>query len=293
MSHGKEKSFNFSHIDKNDLGLENLQHFLYVLNLTQLIHYDTHFAAVVDTQFDGAVEDALIAGNGNAVNVDVQLVRDYLRHIMKHTLAVDARNLNGGVKEHHLVHVPLGVEDAIAETGLQLGSHSAVATMYFYAVLVVDISEDVVTRNRMTALREDKRGDVLLIYNHRLLLVEALSYYEEAALRIVFLVVVREERNEFSPATTRVLSLLAAQFVEVVIAEQYGALADGEEESLVILHLMQVAELVKDGSVHLQLVLYKPVVQNLLAALLQFAVIAAQYGCNLALCLSRGHKVYP
>ena len=90
----------------------------------------------------------------------------------------------------------------------------------------------------MTALREDKRGDVLLIYNHRLLLVEALSYYEEAALRLVLLVVVREERNEFSPATTRVLSLLAAQFVEVVIAKQYGALADGEEERLIVLHLV-------------------------------------------------------
>ena len=191
--------------------LENLQHFLYVLNLTQLIHYDAHFTAVVYTQFDGAVEDALIAGNGNAMDVDVQLVRDYLRHIVKHTLAVDTRNLNGGVKEHHLVHVPLGVKDAIAETGLKLGSHSTVATVNFYAVLVVDISEDVVTRNRMTALREDKRGDVLLIYNHRLLLVEALSYYEEAALRIVFLVVMREERHELSPAASRVLSLLAAQ----------------------------------------------------------------------------------
>ena len=293
MSYGKEKSFNFSHIDKNDLGLENLQHFLYVLNLAQLVHDDAHFAAVVYTQFDGTVEDALLAGNGYAMDVDVQLVRDHLRHVVKHTLAVDTRNLNGGVKEHHLVHVPLGVEDAIAETGLKLGSHSTVATVNFYAVLIVDISEDVVTRYRMTALREHKRGDVLLIYNHRLLLVEALSYYEEAALRIVFLVVMREERHELSPAASRVLSLLAAQFVEVVIAEQYGALADGEEESLIVLHLMQVAELVKDGSVHLQLVLYKPIVQNLLTALLQFAVIAAQYGSNLALCLGSGHEVYP
>ena len=71
------------------------------------------------------------------------------------------------------------------------------------------------------------------------------------------------------------------------------ALADGEEERLIVLHLMQVAELVKDGSVHLQLVLYKPIVQNLLAALLQFAVVTAQYGSDLALCLSRGHEVYP
>ena len=273
--------------------LENLQHFLYVLNLTQLIHNDAHFAAVMDTQFDGAVEDALIAGNGNAMDVDIQLVRDHLCHVMKHTLAVDARNLNGSVKEHHLVHVPLGVKDAIAETGLKLGSHSTVAAVNFYAVLIVDISEDVVTRNRMTALREDKRGDVLLIYNHRLLLVEALSYYKEAALRIVFLVVVREERHKLSPAASRILSLLAAQFVEVVIAEQYGALADGEEERLIVLHLMQVAELVKDGSVHLQLVLYKPIVEYLLASLLQFAVVTAQYGSDLALCLSRGHEVYP
>ena len=59
------------------------------------------------------------------------------------------------------------------------------------------------------------------------------------------------------------------------------------------LYVVIVAELVEDGVVDLQTVLLEPFVQNVLALLLYLAVVASQYGLNLALGLGCAHEVDP
>ena len=54
-----------------------------------------------------------------------------------------------------------------------------------------------------------------------------------------------------------------------------------------LLHVVDFAQLVEHGSGHLELVLLQPVVENLLALLLGFAVVASQYSHNLLLGFSR------
>ncbi len=49
------------------------------------------------------------------MDVDVELGRDNLSHIKEHSLAVDSSDFYSGIEEQQLVHVPPGVEDAVAE----------------------------------------------------------------------------------------------------------------------------------------------------------------------------------
>ena len=49
------------------------------------------------------------------MDVDVELVADDTAHIEQQAFAVDTLDFDRGIKEHELVHLPLGVDDAIAE----------------------------------------------------------------------------------------------------------------------------------------------------------------------------------
>ena len=68
----------------------------------------------MNTKFDGSVEDTIVAANGKLVDVDAQLVADNLAHIEEHALAVDTLDFDGCIEEHLLVHIPLGIHDAVA-----------------------------------------------------------------------------------------------------------------------------------------------------------------------------------
>ena len=57
------------------------------------------------------------------MDIDVELSEEDVRHVEEHSLAVGAVCLDRRVEEEALVHVPLCVEDAVAEAGLELGRH--------------------------------------------------------------------------------------------------------------------------------------------------------------------------
>ena len=94
----------------------------------------------MDAQFDAAVKDAVLTGNGYFVDVHVHLRRDDLRNLIQHTHTVDASQTQGGVEEENLVHVPLDVNDTVSEAGLELGCNRTVAPVNLYLVFVVDIT---------------------------------------------------------------------------------------------------------------------------------------------------------
>ena len=68
----------------------------------------------MNTQFDGSVEDTVVAADGELVDVDAQLVADNLAHVEEHALAVDTLDFYGCIEEHLFVHIPLGIHDAVA-----------------------------------------------------------------------------------------------------------------------------------------------------------------------------------
>ena len=64
-------------------------HFLYAVDLLEAVHDEFDITTVVDAKLYRTFEDALVGGDSDAVDVDVELVGDDLGHIEYHTLAVD------------------------------------------------------------------------------------------------------------------------------------------------------------------------------------------------------------
>ena len=65
-------------------------HLLYAIHFLESVHDEFDITTVVDAKLYRAVEDALVGGDSDAVDVDVELVGDDLCHIEVHTLAVSA-----------------------------------------------------------------------------------------------------------------------------------------------------------------------------------------------------------
>ena len=195
------------------------------------------------------------------------------------------------------MHIPLGVEYAVAVARLESARHGAVALVYLDMVLVVDVPQDVVAGNGVTAVAEEVFADVLFVDNARLLLVETLldgdGFHSVVFILLLFLVEA-EERHVLAPAGGRgALLVFLVELVYVFLAEQDGALADGEEQVVVLLHVVILAELVQIGGGKLEVVLLHPVGQNLLSLLLDFTVFAAQDGLYLCLGFGRRAEVNP
>ena len=79
--------------------LHDLRDFLNALYLLQLIHDRLRVFPVVDAQLDAAVEQTVVAADGEFVDIDVHLRGDDSRNIYEDTHTVDTLNADGGVEE--------------------------------------------------------------------------------------------------------------------------------------------------------------------------------------------------
>ena len=194
-----------------------------IINISELVHNGLNFFAVVNTEFDGTVEDAVVATNSYLVDIDTQLVANHLTYIQQHALTVDTLDFDGSIEEYLLVHVPFGIYDAVAETGLQFGCYAARALMDLDAVLVADKAHNVIAMNRMAAAREDKLVDVLLGQDEWLLLVEVFAHHEKIlrlhdAFFLSLLLALAQEWDIIAPAAGLLFFRLALQLIEIFIA---------------------------------------------------------------------------
>ena len=153
------------------------------------------------------------------MDVDIHLRRDDARHIHQDSNPVNALQTDGGVEEQLLVHVPLGIQDTIAEAGLQFVGYRTGTLVNLYLVLVVDIAQNVVTRYRVATMLELILTDVLFTDVDRLFAVELLGYDEQLLLfagSSLFLAS-SQEWHQLAPAYLAV-AVFAVQFVQVFLA---------------------------------------------------------------------------
>lgn len=154
-------------------------HLLQVVDAFQVRHDYLHVIAVVNTKFDKSVEYAVVRRDGYLFDVQVQFVGYDFCHIHEQPLSVNTAYLDGSVKEHLFVHVPFGVDDAVAETCFQFGSHMACPFVYFYMSLVVYISQDVVAGDGMAAGGELVLVNVLLADIDGLFAVKVFTHHKQ------------------------------------------------------------------------------------------------------------------
>ena len=235
-----------------------------------------------------------MASHGDSADVEVQLVGNQVGEVVQDSLAVDASNVDGGVEEDFVAHLPFCVEDSIAETRLQARCHRTVAHVDFNVLVVVDVAEDVVARNRMATVAENVHLDGFLGQHTGLFLVEIGSDFQQSASGldgVRLLLVALDEGHELLPAFfARVFAL---QMSQIVVAEDDGLFAKREEKVFVFLDFVAVAEFVDDRRSQFKTVLFEPFLQRFLAFFLDFAVGTAQTRLNFSLRLRRRDEIEP
>ena len=92
-------------------------------------------------------------------------------------------------------------------------------------VLIVDVSQDVITGNGVTAVLEFVLANILLADVYGLLAIEFLRHDKQTLLsfRVLFLLLpTSQEWYQLSPATLAAGVILAIQLVQVFLAQQNG-----------------------------------------------------------------------
>ena len=197
-----------------------------VFNIFELVDDGLHVFAVVDADFNVALEDTLFTGDGELVDVDIHLRRDDFRDVHDHTYTVDTLDMDGSVEEEALVHVPFGIQDAVAVTGLELVGHRTVALVNLNALLGVDETKDVVTRDGVATATETILTDVGVVDVDGFLAIELLGNDEVVGLLVGLLrLALAQERHQSEPSRNTIGGVLAMQFVEVFLTQQNGLVA--------------------------------------------------------------------
>ena len=274
--------------------------FLEVADILEGIDDDLHFVAVVHFEFDGAVEDAVVAGDDEFLHVDVQLTGDDTCHLVEQTDAVDAGHVYGCVKEGLPVHVPFGIDDAVAETGFQFGGHVAVAPVDLQVVFVVDEPEDVIAWDGPATFGEEKSSDIAVVDEERLLAVEVLGHDEGFAglfslvgIFLLFLLGVEEGYESAPSCLLRSFLLALEEFVDVFVAEDDVLVAQCLEEFLRLLDVVELTQAVDGRSGEFQAMILQKLAERVLSGFLDLAVVAPQDGLDLSFGLGCGGEIDP
>ena len=148
--------------------LHNLRYILQSLDFLEGNNNLAHIFTVMDAQLDATVEDAVFTADGELVDIDTHLRGDDTGDIDEDAHTVDTLYADGSVEEQLLVHVPFGIEYAVAETGLQLVGHRTGTFVDFYLMLVIDIAQNIVAGNRVATVLELVLSDSVLADKDRL-----------------------------------------------------------------------------------------------------------------------------
>ena len=132
------------------------RHFFNALYAFQLVADGLDVVHVVDTQLDFAVENAVLRGDSQFPDVDVELSGEDARDFMQDTDMVDAADFDGGREEQRLVHVPRGRKDVVAVAGLKLGGHGALAFVDIDTSVLGLVAQHVIARNGMATVGNDE-----------------------------------------------------------------------------------------------------------------------------------------
>lgn len=184
---------------------------------------------------------------------------------------------------------------SVEKRGLFVG-HGTGSLVNLYLVLVVDIAQDVITRDGVAAVLELILANGILADEDWFLAVELLGHNEELLLGDIldrFLLVTTQEGYQLTPAALASGDILARKLVEVFLAQQDSLVAQRLIEVFQVCNLMEDGQLTDDLGFRLDLVLLQEFRQQCFTLLLQLTTVAAQDGLNLALGLGRTDEVDP
>ena len=147
-------------------------HLLYLLYGLEVPADVLHVTHIMNSQSDLALKDTIVGVHIQMLDVDIQLLGQHTRNLVKHAHMVDAIDMDGGREEQFLVSVPVGSKDMIAVAGFQLGSYLTLPLMDGDIGLPVKVAQHIISRNRMTTTAEGVAPDGFLVEYQWLLLID-------------------------------------------------------------------------------------------------------------------------
>ena len=138
----------------------------YIRNLLDLLQVATDVADIfyiMDFDVDFGLEDAVLCLDGEFIDVHIELLGKDSGNLIEYAHMVDAFDAYGGGEIEALVGVPLGREYAVAVCRFQAVGLRTTALVDCDAVVLVDISEDIVTWDGVTTRTDNVVPDGFLV----------------------------------------------------------------------------------------------------------------------------------
>ena len=129
-------------------------HFLQIFDGLEIIYDLLHILPVVHTELEGSLEDTILTGDIDGMDIHVHLSREHLGHLVQQSDAVDTFQLQRSIEEETFVHIPLGIEDAVAIARLELVGYRTGTFVYLYLLFIIDKSKDIISWDGMTTRHE-------------------------------------------------------------------------------------------------------------------------------------------
>ena len=124
----------------------------YILYLLQVIADSAHVVHIVYIELYLSFEDTVVGFDGQFTDIHVELAGDDLSYFVQQSHAVYTFYIYGDEERQILVSVPLGGDDTVSVATLKAGGNGALALVDDNTVLLVDVSQYVVTRNGMATV---------------------------------------------------------------------------------------------------------------------------------------------
>ena len=262
------------------------------VHLLEFATDDANILYIMDFEIDFALEDAIVALDGEVAHVDIELLREDGGDAQQHTCAVDALDTDGGGETKVLVRIPTNGEDVVAIGHLEAIGLGALALVDGDVAGIVEMAKHIVAGDGMATGGHDVASDGFLAENDGFATVDGRGRSRNFSdrRRGTGIVVATEEAQIATPV---LWFACPTQVLKVGIAQGDAPRADGEIELFARLELMEVEQLVDVGAAGLHVGLLEELVELALALFLSFTVLTAQEGLNLILGLTCGDELQP
>ena len=186
--------------------------------------------------------------------------------------------------------IPFSGNDAVAVAAFQFGRYRTLTLVDDDAVILVHVSQYVVTGDGMTTFGHD----IFLLQGifrqfENLFGVDFFLFLRFFFLLLFILIIAKRESQILHP----VAALFLFQFIFVGISQNDGFVTDGYKKLFFVLHVMQFAQLLDDGCLRADLFFLKEFIQQFFSFFLEGFSFLTQNSRNLSSCTRSSGKHFP
>ena len=146
-------------------------HHLHFRNLLQVLANGLKVFGIMNLQQDFCHKDSVIGFNVNLPHIDIHLLGQHAGYLVQHAHVVNAFKMKRGREIQLFVGIPIGRQNVVAVTALQLGRYGTLALVDGNAVVIVKIAQHIIAGDGVATIAHDVLAHCLLVQAKRFLAV--------------------------------------------------------------------------------------------------------------------------